>query len=77
VVSATKSSKSFVGRAAAKRVRRPRVLGLPLPRDLVPRNLSMKKVAKQVENVAEQLEARSEDVRMLSAQAKRLSKKLS
>jgi hypothetical protein len=61
--------------------------------DLVARNVDLKKVmkgidaktdridlrhlAQQIGDAAEQIEARSEDVRMLSAQAKRLSRKLS
>jgi hypothetical protein len=75
----------LAGRAALKRARRPRVLGVTVPRDLMPRNLDLKKladldvkkVAKQVTKFAEQLERTSEDVRMASAQAKRVSKRLS
>ena len=71
--------------AVVKRARRPRVLGVPVPRSLNPgkldlnglKNLDLKKVAKQIGNVAERLENTSEDVRMASAQAKRMSKKLS
>jgi hypothetical protein len=48
-----------------------------LPRQLSPSNLDLKKVAKQIGNFAERLEHTSEDVRMASAQAKRMSKKLS
>jgi hypothetical protein len=80
------------GRRLVKRSRRPRVLGVAIPRDLKPHNvvpkklvdakrlvsgIDLKQVVKQVGNAAEQIEARSEDVRMLSAQAKRLSRKLS
>ena len=67
----------LAGRAAIKRARRPRVLGVRLPRDLRPGSLDLKKVAKQIGNVAERVEHTSEDVRVASAQAKRVSKKLS
>jgi hypothetical protein len=72
-------------RAAIKHARRPRVLGVPIPRELRPGNLDPRKLAKsidvkglvrQIGDAAEQIEARSDDVRMLSAQAKRLSRKL-
>jgi methyl-accepting chemotaxis protein len=79
--------------AASRHTRRPRVLGIPIPEELDPRNLELKRLtkaidlktdrldlrdlARQIGNAAEQIEARSEDVRMLSAQAKRLSRKLS
>jgi hypothetical protein len=70
----------WAGREAIKSARRPKVLGVRLPRELS--NLDLKKLdlhkaAKQVGKLAEQLESTSEDVRMISAQAKRLSKKLS
>ncbi|HXD59294.1 MAG TPA: hypothetical protein VN606_15310 [Thermoleophilaceae bacterium] len=64
----------LAGRAAVKRMRRPRVLGIPLPRM---RKLDMKHVAKQIGNVAEQLETTGDDVRKVSAQAKKMSKALS
>jgi hypothetical protein len=48
-----------------------------LPRELMPGNLDLKKVANQIGNFAERVEHTSEDVRMASAQAKRMSKKLS
>jgi hypothetical protein len=75
----------LAGRAAVKRARRPRVLGVPIPRELVPGNfdakklarMDVKKVAKQVADVADRLERTSEDVRIASAQAKRIGKKLS
>ena len=91
-----------VSRVASRHARRPRVLGIPIPRELVPNNLDAKKLTRNLEKLtsnldpkkltssldlkdlvrqigdaAEQVEARSEDVRMLSAQAKRLSRKLS
>jgi len=40
-------------------------------------HVDLKDIVRQIGNVAEQVEARSEDVRMLSAQAKKLSRKLS
>jgi hypothetical protein len=43
----------------------------------MPGNFDLKKVAKQIGNLAERVEHTSEDVRMASAQAKRMSKKLS
>jgi hypothetical protein len=95
------------GRALAERSRRPRVLGVQIPRELTPSHLAskvdpkrlaskvdpkrvaskvdpkrlagsvdLKKVAKHIGNAAEQIEERSEDVRVLSGQAKRLSRKL-
>ena len=69
-----------------QRARRPKVLGMSIPRQLnaskldprkVAQDVDPKKVIKQIGSVAERVEAISEDVRMLSAQAKRLSKKLS
>jgi hypothetical protein len=62
----------LAGRAAVKRNRRPRVLGLKIPR-----GLDVKTIAKQVEHAADRLERTSEDVRLASAQAKRVSQKLS
>jgi len=64
----------FAGRALV-RARRPRVLGVPVPRDVA--HLDVKKLAKQVSKVAAQVERASEDVRMASAQARRVAKKLS
>jgi hypothetical protein len=66
----------FAGRAIVKS-RQPQVLGLKVPRQLVPGNLNTKKLAKQVSKVASQLERTSEDVRIASAQTKRVAKKLS
>jgi hypothetical protein len=66
-----------LGRAAVNRARRPRVLGVRVPRGLTPGSLDLRKIAKQVESVAERVEHTSEDVRMASAQAKRVSKRLS
>jgi hypothetical protein len=82
----TNSTTAAASREAIKRNRRPKVLGVRLPRELRPRNLDpkkltdgvdLKRVVKQIGDAAEQVEARSEDLRMLSAQAKRLSRKLS
>jgi hypothetical protein len=61
----------WAGREAIKSRRRPKVLGVQLPREL-----DTHKLAKQVGKVAEQLERTSDDVRMISAQAKRLSDRL-
>ena len=75
----------LAGRAAIKRNRHPTVLGVKIPRAMVPRNiklkvphgLDVKTIAKQVEQAADRLERTSEDVRFASAQAKRVSRKLS
>jgi hypothetical protein len=71
----------LAGRAAVKRAQRPHVLGIALPRSMrkldVGKQLSVKKVAKQIGNVAEQLEQTGDDVRRVSAQAKKASKALS
>jgi hypothetical protein len=40
------------------------------------KNVDFKDVIRQIGNLAEQVEARSEDVHMLSAQAKRLSRRI-
>jgi hypothetical protein len=72
---------AVAARAAAKTTRRPRVLGVPMPRSLKPAlkpgKIDVKKVAKQLSNVAERVEKTSEDVRVASAQAKRVAKNLS
>jgi hypothetical protein len=75
----------LAGRAAAKRNRRPTVLGVKVPRGMAARNLKLKSprdidvktIAKRVEHAADRLERTSEDVRLASAQAKRVSKRLS
>lgn len=70
-------------RAAVKRSRRqPRVLGMPMPRGLKPPkvkpgNVDLKKVARQVSNVAERVERTSGDVHTVSGQAKRVTRSLS
>ena len=70
----------------ANHYRRPRVMGIRIPDELNPRHLDTKKLAgnidikgvlRKVGNAAEQIEERSDDVRALSAQAKRLTRKLS
>jgi hypothetical protein len=72
---------AVAARAAVKKTRRPRVLGVPMPRSLKPAlkagKIDVKKVAKQLSNVAERVENTSEDVRVASAQAKRVAKNLS
>jgi hypothetical protein len=75
----------LAGRAAVKRKRRPAVLGVKIPRGVLPRNfklnvprgLDVKAIATQVEHAADRLERTSEDARLASAQAKRISQKLS
>jgi hypothetical protein len=72
----------LAGRAALKRARRPTVLGVKVPRGLQPgkldpRNVDVKKLAKQVTKLADQLERASEDVRVASQQTKRVTEKLS
>ena len=67
----------LAGRAAIKRSRRPKVLGIKVPRGLQPNHLDVKKLAKQATKLADQLERTSEDVRVASQQAKRVTKKLS
>jgi hypothetical protein len=68
--------------------RRPKgVMGITLPNELNPRhlhldtkrltnNIDLKDVLRKIGDAAEQIEARSEDVRNLSHQAKRLTRKL-
>jgi hypothetical protein len=85
--SAAVGAASVAGRVLAKRSRRTRILGVAIPRDLAPTKvvdprklvagIDLKQVVRQIGDAAEQIEARSEDVRLLSAQAKRLSRKLS
>ena len=55
---------------AIKRAHRPRVLGVPLPK------VTTKKVGKNVVNMATRVERISEDVRVASAQARRIGEKL-
>jgi hypothetical protein len=62
--------------AAVKRARRPRVLGVRVPRELSPRTLDLKKMAKRVGDIAERVERVSDDVRLASAQAKRATRKV-
>jgi hypothetical protein len=70
----------LAGRAMVKRARKPRVLGIPVPRGtgkLDMKQLTLKNVAKQISDVAEQLEQTGDDVRRVSAQAKKVGKALS
>lgn len=69
----------------ANRRSKPKVLGIAIPDEINPQRLDPKKLASQVDlkdvirhigNFAEQVEARSEDVRMLSAQAKALTRRI-
>jgi hypothetical protein len=69
----------FFAAQTIKERRRPKAFGMKLPRELTklePGNLDVQKLAKQVAKAADRLERTSEDVRMISAQTKRLSKKL-
>lgn len=61
---------------AAKQGRKSRVLGLSIPREFTPSGFDPKKVARRVEQLAAQLERTSDDVRMASAQARRVSSRL-
>lgn len=76
------------GRLANRRSR-PKLLGIPIPEELdaskltksldakkLASHIDLKDVIRQIGNFAEQVEARSEDVRSLSAQAKRLSRRI-
>jgi hypothetical protein len=75
----------LAGHAALKRDRRPTVLGVNVPRGMaarnlklkIPRDIDVKTIAKRVEHAADRLERTSEDVRLASAQAKRVTKRLS
>jgi hypothetical protein len=57
--------------------------GLPIPHDKkldlrkATQDIDLKRLLRQIGDAAEQIELRSEDVRQLSAQAKRLSRRLS
>jgi hypothetical protein len=62
--------------AAVKRARRPRVLGVRVPRELSPHTFDLKKMAKRVGDVAERVERVSDDVRLASAQTKRATRKV-
>jgi hypothetical protein len=55
----------------------PKKLPKPVDAKKLAKGVDVKAVVRRIGNAAEQIEARSEDVRMLSAQAKRLSRKLS
>jgi hypothetical protein len=69
-------------RAAVRKARRPKLLGVPMPRQIKPpkvdlKKVDLKKVAKQLGDVAERVEKTSEGVRVASSQAKRVTKNLS
>lgn len=61
----------FAAAQTMKDRRQPKVFGVKLPRDL-----DVQRLAKQVGKAADRLERTSEDVRMISVQAKKLSNKL-
>jgi hypothetical protein len=73
------------GRAASKRTRRHRVLGIAIPRELahnvdpakLAARIDLRDVMRRIGDAAEQLESFSDDVRIWSSQAKRLSRGLS
>jgi hypothetical protein len=68
----------LAARAAIKRAQRPKFLGVPLPRvSLKPGKMDLKKVVKELGDVAERVENASENVRSASAQTKKMTKKLS
>ncbi|HEX4717758.1 MAG TPA: hypothetical protein VH300_04450 [Thermoleophilaceae bacterium] len=72
----------LAARAAVKNTQRPHVLGVALPRGLSngkinPKKLDVKKAAKQLGDIAERIEQTSDDVRLASAQVKRVTKRLS
>jgi hypothetical protein len=56
--------------------RKPRVLGLRLPRELTPSGFDARKVARRIERLAVRVEKTSDDVRLASAQARRVSHRL-
>ncbi|HEY1714242.1 MAG TPA: hypothetical protein VGG07_15140 [Solirubrobacteraceae bacterium] len=69
----------------ANRRSKPRLLGIAIPDELNPQRLDPKKLANQIDlkdvvrhigNFAEQVEARSEHVRILSGQAKALTRRM-
>jgi hypothetical protein len=64
----------FAGRSIMKNSRRPRVLGVRLPRDLA--DLDTKQLAKRLSRLAAQIEHASEDVRIASAQTKRVADRI-
>lgn len=52
------------------------MLGVRVPRALTPSRFDLKRVVRQIGDIAERVEHTSEDVRVASAQARRVSKKL-
>jgi hypothetical protein len=64
----------FAGRSVMKSARRPRMLGVRLPRELA--DLDTRQLAKRLSKLAAQVEHASEDVRLASAQTKRVADRL-
>ena len=60
-----------------KNGRKARVLGVHIPREFTPSGFDAKKVARRIERLAERVEKTSDDVRMASAQARRVTQRLS
>ena len=60
-----------------KKGRKTRVLGLRIPPEFTPDGFDARKVARRIERLAERVEKTSDDVRMASAQARRVSQRLS
>jgi hypothetical protein len=63
--------------SAAKRGRRRRVLGLRIPSELNGRDFDVKRLARRIERIADRVERTSDNVRLASAQARRVSRRLS
>jgi hypothetical protein len=59
-----------------KKGRKARVLGVRVPREFTPSGFDAKKVARRIEHLAERVEKTSDDVRLASAQARRVSQRL-
>ena len=56
--------------------RKASVLGVRVPREFTPSGFDAKKVARRIERLAERVEKTSDDVRLASAQARRVSQRL-
>jgi len=65
---------SFAGSLIVKNGRRTRVLGVRIPRELS--NLDTRQLAKRLSKLAAQVERASDDVRLASAQAKRVADRI-
>jgi Cft2 family RNA processing exonuclease len=67
-------------RAASRRAHRTRVLGVVIPKRTdvkkLSRNVDYRDLLKRIGDAAEVIETHSDEIRMLSGQAKRLSRKL-